>query len=126
MILAYLLSQNVQKFYCILQIRLLCMIISSEILKTGLWHSRGQRFDPAYLHQVKRLETKVSSLFVLPLWCAALNRFAQINHVPELNVVFVYGVVVVGYEKVPHNVGTGEAAFFIEGDSERAVAGTDL
>ena len=90
------------------------------------WHSRGQRFDPAYLHQVKRLETKVSSLFVLPLWCAALNRFAQINHVPELNVVFVYGVVVVGYEKVPHNVGTGEAAFFIEGDSERAVAGTDL
>lgn len=63
----------------------------------------------------------------MPLsWHAALNRFAQINHVPELNAVFVYGVVIVGYEEVPHDVGADKAAFFIEGDSEWAVTGTNL
>ena len=60
------------------------------------------------------------------LWYAALNRFAQIDHVPELNAVFVYGMVIVGYEEVSHSVGADKAAFFIEGDSKWAVAGTNL
>ena len=59
------------------------------------WHSRGQRFDPAYLHQEKRLETSVSSLFyakfrtVFPCrtafsanWAAPLNQLHY--HRPQL------------------------------------------
>ena len=59
------------------------------------WHSRGQRFDPAYLHQGKRLETSVSSLFydkfrtVFPCrtafsanWAAPLNQLHY--HHPQL------------------------------------------
>ena len=62
------------------------MIICSEILKTGLWHSRGQRFDPAYLHQVKSLETKVSRLFLF-----AVNYTIKSNTYPLPFVIHAEG-----------------------------------
>ncbi|MCH5188436.1 MAG: hypothetical protein J1F63_08535, partial [Oscillospiraceae bacterium] len=38
------------------------------------WHSRGQRFDPAYLHQKleKRLESEGSGLFLCLKLCALI------------------------------------------------------
>ena len=48
------------------------------------WHSRGQRFDPAYLHQQKALKTTVFGAFffyfpnILP--CFVLLSFLVVPH----------------------------------------------
>ena len=51
------------------------------------WHSRGQRFDPAYLHQMVRSRTRKSlentAFSRLFTFCAELLHFAELL-VPEL------------------------------------------
>ena len=84
LILVYLLSQNVQKFYCILQMRLLCMIVCSEILKTWVvsrifrkmvcraWHERSQPAMEASSRAASRCF--MFMYFLLPHWVPATWR----------------------------------------------------
>ncbi|WP_349933995.1 hypothetical protein, partial [Flavonifractor plautii] len=44
------------------------------------WHSRGQRFDPAYLHQSEEsLETKWFQGFPLCLWTAQMKGYSRLH-----------------------------------------------
>jgi len=53
-----------------------------------------------------------------------VNISLQIHHINELNAAFIYRVIIIILKEIRYNVGTGKAAFFVEGDGKRTISCT--